>query len=87
MKLPANPTPEQIKTIVQAAIRNDLEEDAIVSSVEVDGQSVRAIYKTNGRDFEAVYAAGNWTKGPVGAKETADFSTAIGEKMYGLFGE
>jgi hypothetical protein len=87
MKLPDNPTPEQIKTIVQAAIRNDLEDDAIVSSVEVTGGTVKALYTTEGRNFEAVYESGTWTKGPVDAKETADFSTELGEAMYTLFGE
>jgi len=87
MNLPENPTPAQIKTIVQAAIRNDLEDDAIVSTVEVDGASVKAFYTTDGRNFEAVYEAGNWTKGPVDASEVADFSTELGETMYALFGE
>jgi hypothetical protein len=87
MNLPKNPTNDQLRMIVQAAVRADLEDDAIVTKVELGQGRLYCSYTTQGRAFEADYEDGAWIKGAVGATETVDMSSELAEELHFSLGE
>jgi phage gp29-like protein len=75
MNLPKNPTPDQLKTIVQAILRDQLEDDAVVTKLEIPGDKTwTAYYTTQKRSFVCTYKDGYFEKGPVNASESVDFT-------------
>lgn len=78
MNLPKNPTPEQLKTIVQAILRDQLEDDAVVTKLEVPGDKTwTAYYNTQKRSFVCTYKDGYFEKGPVNATDSVDFTESV----------
>lgn len=78
MNLPKNPTPEQLKTIVQAILRDQLEDDAVVTKLEIPGDGTwTAYYTTQKRSFVCTYENGFFEKGPVDATDSVDFTEPI----------
>jgi hypothetical protein len=75
MNLPESPTPEQLKTIVQAILRDQLEDDAVVTKLEIPGDGTwTAYYTTQKRSFVCTYQDGYFEKGPVDATDSVDFT-------------
>jgi phage gp29-like protein len=75
MNLPKSPTPEQLKTIVQAILRDQLEDDAVVTKLEIPGDKTwTAYYTTQKRSFVCTYQDGYFEKGPVNATDSVDFT-------------
>lgn len=75
MNLPKSPTPEQLKTIVQAILRDQLEDDAVVTNLEIPGDGTwTAYYTTKKRSFVCTYQDGFFEKGPIDATDSVDFS-------------
>jgi hypothetical protein len=70
MKLPDNPTSQQIKAIALATIRSLFEDDATdIGEIEpLGGTNWRTTYTSADRLFEIEYRGGTFYKGPPGAK-------------------
>lgn len=74
LKLPENPTDEQLKAIATAIIRQTFEDDAVLTSEieSLPGNGWKVTYEGNGREFNLEWQRGRFTKWPVGVESDDD---------------